>query len=125
MMAIRDHRWLLKIVLAAILVGQAGAAEYIWLSTKRRAGMITHTQWRIHDFKEVLVHYGVDHADQCPRSMSVLVAHGYLGRPLTDYWGTALAFTCTSPYSTDDSLVVSAGPDRKFGTRDDIRSDRN
>lgn len=57
--------------------------------------------------------------------MRVLVGYGYLGRPLTDDWGTALAFSCTSPFSTDNALVVSAGPDRTFGTPDDVRSDRD
>jgi hypothetical protein len=56
--------------------------------------------------------------------MSVLVERGYLTRPVTDGWGTSLAFTCTSPWSPERALIVSAGPDRKFGTPDDLRSDR-
>ena len=86
--------------------------------------MHTHARLTMHHLQEALFHYGVDHADQCPRSMRVLVDDHYLDRPLTDDWGTALAFTCPSPSSTEDVLVVSAGPDRTFGTTDDVRSDR-
>jgi hypothetical protein len=57
--------------------------------------------------------------------MKVLVDRGYLARPARDDWGTPIAFTCTSPWSPERALIVSAGPDRTFGTRDDIRSDRD
>ena len=123
MMAIDRFRVPL-LVLSAILVAQIVGAAYVGYATTRRMAMHTHARSMMHALQEALVHYGVDHADQCPRSMHVLVKHGYLGRPLTDDWGTALAFTCTSPFATDDALVVSAGPDRTFGTADDVRSDR-
>jgi hypothetical protein len=81
------------------------------------------TPSKMHVVKEVLLHYGVDHPEQCPWSMRVLVDQRYLTRPVTDDWGTTIAFTCTSPFSTEHPLIVSAGPDRKFGTPDDLRSD--
>jgi hypothetical protein len=81
------------------------------------------TPFKMHVVKEALLHYGVDHPAQCPWSMRVLVDQRYLRRPARDAWGTTIAFTCTSPFSTEHPLVVSAGPDRKFGTPDDIRND--
>jgi len=115
--------FLWKPLVATVLLFQIGGVAYVGLSPKRRMASRVHTRFRIHDVQEVLLHYGEDHADACPRSMDVLVAHRYITRALTDDWGTVLAFSCTSPYSTDKALVVSAGPDRKLGTADDIRSD--
>jgi hypothetical protein len=115
-----------RIVFGVVLlvVAQIGAAAYVGIATRRRMVMHTHARLMMHHLQEALFHYGVDHADQCPQSMRVLIDDHYLDRPLTDDWGTALAFTCPSPSSTEDVLVVSAGPDRTFGTTDDVRSDR-
>jgi len=123
-MPIHRTRLFWGLVLAAFVAAQIGGAVYMTIAGRRRMVMHAHTRLRMRDFQEVLVHYGVDHADQCPRSMGVLVERGYLRQPLTDDWDTPLAFTCTRPFSTDNALVVSAGPDRAFGTSDDVRSDR-
>src|SRR5262249_35298089 len=80
-----------------------------------------HTRFRMRDVAEALEHYGIDHADQRPWSMSGLVDQRYRARPAKDAWGTPIAFTCTSPFAPGHALIVSAGPDRKFGTPDDLR----
>lgn len=124
MMAILRDR--LPLVLAiGVPVLLIGSAAYTGMATRYRMAKHTHARLRMRDLQEALVRYGAEHAEACPRSMDVLIAHGYLRRPLTDDWGTPLAFSCTRPFSSDSALAVSAGPDRTFGTADDIRSDRD
>jgi hypothetical protein len=55
--------------------------------------------------------------NRCPDSKDDLVAGGYVdARNLVDPWGTPIAFRC----SDDDVSATSAGPDRIFGTPDDV-----
>ena len=83
----------------------------------------TDTRAGVHHLEEALSRYGADHPGQCPWSVRVLVDGHYLQRVPKDGWGTPLAFTCTSPFSTETPRIVSAGPDRRLGTQDDIYSD--
>ena len=56
---------------------------------------------------------------RCPRDIDTLVTRGLLRRTPTDPWGSAFRMECTRdarPY------VWSAGPDRRFGTADDLDS---
>ena len=54
---------------------------------------------------------------RCPTSIEELIAGDYVtSRDFVDPWGTAIAFRCTD----DDVIARSAGPDRTFGTGDDV-----
>jgi hypothetical protein len=61
---------------------------------------------------------------RCPSSHQVLVTERYLDEiNLRDPWGTHIELGCAA---AGDDLVVtawSAGPDRAFGTSDDIQAD--
>jgi hypothetical protein len=71
---------------------------------------------------EALVHYETDHADACPRSIQVLVDGRYLTRLPRDDWGQPLAYACPGLHTPDGADMTSAGPDRRFGTADDVHS---
>jgi hypothetical protein len=58
--------------------------------------------------------------DRCPGGTDELIRGHYVtARAFLDSWGTAIAFSC----SHDDVRASSAGPDRIFGTADDITTD--
>jgi hypothetical protein len=103
---------------------QIGAAVLETVSLRLRMSAHTRSLIEMRRLAEALARNESDHHDACPRAMSVLVERGYLTRLVTDAWGTTLALTCTSPASPGGALIVSAGPDRTFGTPDDLRSDR-
>jgi hypothetical protein len=55
----------------------------------------------------------------CPRTIADLVDDAYLAQPASvDSWDTTISISC----SADDWSARSAGPDRVFGTADDITS---
>jgi hypothetical protein len=125
MLAIRPTHFPFRPALIAMAIPLAfGALLYAPVSNQLRLEAIVNTRHTMHGVAHALARYGSEHQAQCPRSMKVLVDRGYLARPARDDWGTPIAFTCTSPFTPGDALVVSAGPDRKLGTRDDIRTDR-
>jgi len=67
-----------------------------------------------------LTQYQIDQ-NRCPRTKDDLIDSGFVVRTaFEDPWGTPIAFKCTS----DDIRVRSAGPDRVFGTADDVTNER-
>ena len=75
---------------------------------------------RVSDIDQALAAYVVEHR-RCPSTRDDLVTDGFI-KPVTfvDPWGTSIAYWC----SEDRSMVVSAGPDKQFGTDDDITRNR-
>jgi hypothetical protein len=72
---------------------------------------------RVGEVRQVVTTYQIER-NRCPTTSDDLIAGGYIdARRLVDPWRTPIAFSC----STEDTNVVSAGPDRAFGTPDDIR----
>ncbi|MGE0784047.1 MAG: type II secretion system protein GspG [Sandaracinaceae bacterium] len=64
------------------------------------------------------VMYTSENAGQCP-SIPDLIEGGYLDRSkrCVDAWDNAFLILCPG----DDVIVVSAGPDERLGTEDDIQ----
>jgi hypothetical protein len=72
---------------------------------------------RVADVHQALTTYQIER-NRCPTTSDDLIAGGYIDpRRLVDPWRTRIAFSC----SRDDTNVISAGPDRVFGTTDDIK----
>jgi hypothetical protein len=76
--------------------------------------------WRVAGAERALADYSLEH-QRCPTTRDDLIGGGYIDAPsLVDPWGTSIAYWC----SDDAANVISAGPDRTFGTADDITSAR-
>ncbi len=76
----------------------------------------------IKDLESALVHFQTENTDSCPGSIDDLVSQKMLAKPPLDRWGHRLRFVCPGVHSPDGADIVSAGPDGRFGTGDDIRS---
>lgn len=64
--------------------------------------------------------YQVISGGECPKDVKKLQKKVFPATNPKDPWGTNYSLSCPSPGS---ALVRSAGPDRRFNTDDDIRSD--
>jgi len=72
---------------------------------------------RVGEVRQALTTYQIER-NRCPTTSDDLVAGGYIDeRRFLDPWRTRIAFSC----SGEETNVRSAGPDRVFGTADDIR----
>ena len=75
---------------------------------------------RVREIEQGFSQYQLDNG-RCPATVDVLVAEKYVHKQgLVDPWGTRFAYRC----SDEDSIVRSAGPDRLFGTADDVTNGR-
>jgi hypothetical protein len=99
------------------LVGVMAVAAYTCERTRRHK-----TRFVMHDVSEAVVHFKFDHADVCPPTLRALVDGGYLARLPRDEWDQPLAYRCLALHAPDDVETTSAGPDRRFGTADDLHS---
>lgn len=57
---------------------------------------------------------------ECPKDVKALTEKVFPKANPKDPWGTNYSLSCPSPGT---SLVRSAGPDRRYDTADDVRSD--
>jgi hypothetical protein len=81
---------------------------------------IAYAKSRVRAIERALTEYQLDWND-CPRPKDALIDGGYLdSRNFTDPWEKTISFRC----SVDEDRVVSAGPDRIFGTADDVTNER-
>jgi len=74
---------------------------------------------QVRTIEYAVARYQIDH-DPCTATKDDLIGNGYVDRKtFEDPWGTTITFACH--YGPDgDVRVQSAGPDRVFGTADDI-----
>jgi type II secretion system (T2SS) protein G len=81
---------------------------------------VGQARWRVVATEQALAMYALEH-HRCPGRADDLIAGDYIrARNLIDPWGTPIAYSC----SEDDLKAVSAGPDRIFGTADDVTTAR-
>ena len=71
---------------------------------------------RVREGRQALTTYQIER-NRCPTTSNDLIAGGYIDEQrFIDPWRTPIAFSC----SAEETKVASAGPDRVFGTADDI-----
>ena len=74
---------------------------------------------RAREFAMGVAQFEIDN-NRCPTGNDELIEGRYVTRQgAVDTWGTTIAFSC----SRDDVRASSAGPDRMFGSADDITTD--
>jgi hypothetical protein len=101
------------VLFGLLVVGTAALASPRFWRAQRRA-----SYQRVRDTEHALAKYSSDR-HRCPATRDDLVANGYLEpRKINDAWTTSLAYWC----SEHGVHVLSAGPDRRFNTDDDITS---
>jgi hypothetical protein len=84
--------------------------------TLHRPGLSVARQ-RVQNVEDALSWYAIERR-QCAPTSEDLVARGFVDpTSLVDPWGTHIAFRC----SNESADATSAGPDRIFGTPDDVK----
>ena len=71
---------------------------------------------RVREVRQAVTTYQIER-NRCPTTSDDLIAGGYIDpRRFVDPWRTRIAFSC----SEEDAHAISLGPDRAFGTPDDV-----
>jgi hypothetical protein len=91
-------------------------------STTCGGGKSRQTRLRVRSVAQAAIEYAIDNK-RCPATIDVLADEKYLPKVgLADSWGTRIAFRCSGDHM-EDPIVSSAGPDRTFGTPDDVTNE--
>jgi hypothetical protein len=79
-----------------------------------------HTARRgVANIEQAILLFAIDE-NRCPSGNDELIRGHYVAvAGLVDPWGTAIAYSCVN----GEPKARSAGPDRRFGTPDDVTSD--
>jgi hypothetical protein len=125
-LVLRSEAWIARV--CAVLIGVAftwlcaaiGLCALSALTTSRPRPRSKLAKMQVVEVAQAVTQYWLDH-DKCPSTKSDLVAERYINarNNLKDPWGTAIEFSC----SDEKSVARSAGPDREFGTSDDITTE--
>jgi hypothetical protein len=104
------------ILCGVALTWACAAFGLFWMTAPRGCRSPNSVKYQVADLASAVATYQIER-NRCPITWNELLPGGYVApRFLVDYWGTRIAFSC----SEDEILVTSAGPDRRFGTGDDI-----
>ena len=137
MKAQRTHKrsafTLMELLLVLAILGVIMAMVVPELLGRQKYANIDATRISVRGAEQALKMYAVDHLGDMPSTndgfMSLLQAKSaqdkrwrgpYLDRPPTDAWGTALKYEFPGRNNKSSFDVSSAGPDKVFGTDDDI-----
>lgn len=74
----------------------------------------------VREIQRLCEQYMLQKQEQCPSSMEDLKAAGVTARVKRDPWGSEYIIKCPGTHGRVD--VISAGPDRKLASNDDINS---
>lgn len=111
-----------KLVLAAVVVIGAAFLDLVWFSRGCRFTPEREAQTEVRVLRTAVQAARADIGIATCLSVQQLVAAGFVdpGSRAEDRWGTPFDIVCTD----EDVVVSSAGPDRRWGTTDDIRVPR-
>lgn len=114
--------WLWKLALGAVVSVGAAVAALAWLSTGCRFPTEHAAQTQARVLRTAVQHARVEIGVARCFSVQQLIAGRFLdpAAEAEDPWGTPLEIVC----SDEDVVVSSAGPDRRWRTRDDVRVPR-
>jgi general secretion pathway protein G len=112
---------LVELVVVITLIGLLTAAIAVGVMKTFNEGRIKTATIACNQLRTAVQAHFINHPEEsdCPTPASMLEAHELdAAMSLRDPWGTAYALECQS----DEVVAISAGPDRAFGTVDDIRA---
>jgi hypothetical protein len=114
---------------AALLGGAAMTSGAAWFGWQLGGRLLSPgcrlrptPKLRVKAVRDAVTQYMIE-TPSCPHGIKDLVAGKYLDESLAiDPWGSALILRCPGNNDSDGADVSSAGPDKMFGTADDINS---
>jgi general secretion pathway protein G len=111
---------LLEIIVVLAIIGLIVAAVGRTVFKNWQDARLKIARIQVRDVAHTVEQYVIAH-DTCP-SLEQLVNEEYLRQFPKDPWGSPLVLRCPGQHKRDPADIVSPGPDREFGTGDDVNS---
>jgi general secretion pathway protein G len=112
---------LVELIVVITLIGLLSAAIAVGVMKSFNEGRVKTATIACNQLRTAAQTLFVNHPEEsdCPTPARMLEARELdAAMSLRDPWGTPYALECQS----DEVIAISAGPDRSFGTEDDIRA---
>jgi general secretion pathway protein G len=112
---------LVELVVVISLIGLLTAAIAVGVMKTFNEGRIKTATIACHELRTAVQTHFVNHPEEsdCPTPAKMQEAHELdAAMSLRDPWGTPYALECQA----DEVVAISAGPDKAFGTEDDLRA---
>jgi general secretion pathway protein G len=114
---------LLEIMIVLAIIGLIAGAVSIAVIPKVKKAKIQAAQLGIKKIVGATESILAGPGASCPKGMEDLVSQGEIRKgDVNDPWGTPYTYRCPGTQSPEGVDVVSAGPDKKPGSEDDIKS---
>jgi general secretion pathway protein G len=109
---------LVEIMVVVIIIGLISSATAVAVYHHLQKARMETSRIGARTIRNAATLYRAEHAEECPTAAG-LRDHDLLdrGQAIDDAWGTRFAVVCEG----DAITVVSAGPDRRERTEDDLR----
>jgi hypothetical protein len=114
-------------VLFVLTLSIAGGLLTIWIATPRRDVRRADSDQAnvrvvMQNVTLAIDHYRRDNGQACPPDLQTLVSRNYMIKVPVDPWGNPFSLICPADHYPFIADLISAGPDGKRDTADDIRS---
>jgi general secretion pathway protein G len=112
---------LVELIVVVTLIGLLTAAIAVGVMNTYNDGRIKTAKIACNQLRTAVQTHFVNHPEEsdCPTPAGMQEARELdAAMSIRDPWGTPYAVDC----QVDEVVVISAGPDRKFGTEDDLRA---
>lgn len=122
--AIRNARRafsLLEIMLVLAIIGVLMGVAAVNLLGQSERAQVRATEQTLEVVRRAIEQYAIDNRNTYPENLQVLINERILEQgSLEDAWGEPLYFSPQRDSAGNPYVLISAGPDREFGTEDDI-----
>jgi general secretion pathway protein G len=109
---------LIEVMIVVVILGLIAGGVAVAVLPRLREAQIKTTQTSARELRRAAESWRGMHADQCPTTQLLLTDKAIdTASKTTDAWDDPYKIICDD----DETTVVSAGPDKKEGTADDIR----
>jgi len=109
---------LVEVMIVVVILGLIAGGAAVALFPKLKEGQIKTTRTNMFELRRAALQWRADHGDDCPTPQTLIRDRALdSASKITDAWDTPFHIVCEG----DETFLESAGPDRKFGTADDIR----
>ena len=110
---------LIEVMIVVVILGLIAGGVAIAVLPKMREAQVKTTRTSATTLRQAAERWRTDHAsDQCPTAQMLLQEKAIdTASKITDAWDVPFKIACEE----DETIVSSAGPDKKDGTQDDIR----
>ena len=110
---------LIEVMIVVVILGLIAGGVAIAVLPRMREAQVKTTKTSATTLRQAAERWRTDHAsDQCPTAVMLVQEKAIdSASKITDAWDAPFKITCEE----DETIISSAGPDKKEGTQDDIR----